>query len=325
MPNYQKKINRQFSVAPMMGCTDPHARYFYRLLNSEVLLYTEMVTTAALLHGDTQKLLAFDAMEHPVALQLGGSDPHALAQCARLGEAAGYDEINLNVGCPSDRVKAGKFGACLMLTPQLVADCVAAMRAAVTIPVTVKCRIGVDQQDSLAALFQFIETVHAAGCTVFIIHARKAWLSGLSPKENRQIPPLMYEYVREVKKQFPMLEIIINGGIRTVTEVQEHLRYVDGVMVGREVYANPWLLVEIAESFSGKINPLSRKAMIELFLPYIEKQLVAGSKLSNLSRHILGLFQGRPGARAWRRYISEHAYQENAGIETVRAALQCVE
>ncbi|EKD70739.1 MAG: hypothetical protein ACD_46C00424G0003 [uncultured bacterium] len=314
---------RLISIAPMMNCTDRHNRYFLRLIAPHVLLYTEMITTGALIHGDCTRFLAFDPLEHPVALQLGGSEPDKLAYCARLGEEFGYDEINLNVGCPSNRVKAGRFGACLMLEPDLVAECVAAMHSAVKIPVTVKCRIGVDQQDSYAALVQFIEKVAQAGCHIFVIHARKAWLTGISPKQNRDIPPLQYDIVKNIKQDFPHVSIIMNGGIKTLHDIQRHLQYVDGVMIGREAYANPYFLAAIEEQFFAK-SVLTRHTIIKKFIPYIQVQLRNKVKLSSITRHILGLYQGQKGARIWRRYLSENAHQLNAGIEVINEALQYV-
>ena len=314
---------RLISIAPMMNCTDRHNRYFLRLIAPHVLLYTEMITTGALIHGDRARFLAFDPLEHPVALQLGGSEPDKLAYCARLGEEFGYDEINLNVGCPSNRVKAGRFGACLMLEPDLVAECVAAMHSAVKIPVTVKCRIGVDQQDSYAALVQFIEKVAQAGCHIFVIHARKAWLTGISPKQNRDIPPLQYDIVKNIKQDFPHVSIIMNGGIKTLHDIQRHLQYVDGVMIGREAYANPYFLAAIEEQFFAK-SVLTRHTIIKKFIPYIQVQLRNKVKLSSITRHILGLYQGQKGARIWRRYLSENAHQLNAGIEVINEALQYV-
>ena len=295
------------AVAPMLDWTDRHDRYFLRLIAPDVLLYTEMITTHALVHGDRDYLLKFNAAEKYVALQLGGNDAVDLARCAAWGAKAGYDEINLNVGCPSARVKSGQFGACLMLTPEVVAEGVFAMRAATHLPVTVKCRIGVDEHDSYAQLKQFIETVAAAGCDRFIIHARKAWLSGLSPKQNREIPPLCYEVVWRIKQDFPQLTIIINGGIKTLAHIQEQLPYVDGVMIGREAYANPFFLAEIQNHFWGN-GATSRAQVIERLLPYIEQELKTQTKLSNITRHILGLFHGQPGAAAWRRTISESAH-----------------
>lgn len=315
-------MDRRIAVAPMMNCTDRHERYFLRLLSAHTLLYTEMVTTAALIHGDAQHLLQYDPLEHPLALQLGGSHPSELSYCARLGEDAGYDEINLNVGCPSDRVQSGKMGACLMLEPQQVADCIASMRHAVQIPVTVKCRIGVDNQDSYETLSQFIKTVAIAGCQVFIVHARKAWLKGLSPKENREVPPLHYDRVRQLKQDFPHLTIIMNGGIKTLSAIEEHLQVVDGVMIGREVYSNPYFLAEIEKQyFSSEKSLSSREQIIQDLLPYIHRQLADKVKLSNITRHILGLFHGQQGAKQWRRYLSEQVHQSEAGIEVIEAAL----
>jgi len=316
-------LNRLISVAPMMNCTDRHARYFLRLIAPSVLLYTEMITSEALIHGDYARLLAFDSLEHPVALQLGGSEPSKLKRSAQLAEDFGYDEVNLNVGCPSHRVKAGRFGACLMLEPDRVAECVSAMCAAVKIPVTVKCRIGVDHEDSYEKLAGFVQKVSEAGCRVFIIHARKAWLTGISPKQNREIPPLQYEVVRQIKRDFQALSIVINGGIKTVKDVEEHLPYVEGVMIGREAYSNPYFLAALQEKFF--LTPsVSRKAVIEKFIPYIQDQLKNKVKLSSVTRHILGLYQGQKGARIWRRYLSERVYGLHAGIEIIQEALQYV-
>ncbi len=314
--------NRLISIAPMMDCTDRHDRYFLRLLSPHVLLYTEMITTGALLHGDYQRFLAFDPAEHPLALQLGGSNPHQLARCAQMGEEFGYDEINLNVGCPSDRVKSGHFGACLMLSPNLVADCIAAMTAAVKIPVTIKCRIGVDEQDSYKQLVHFITLNAQAGCKVFIIHARKAWLNGLSPKENREIPPLRYDIVRQIKQDFPHLSIVLNGGIKTTATIEEQLQSVDGVMIGREAYSNPYWLAVLEKTFFSTEKPLiTRPAVIEKLIPYVEKQLHNKVKLSSITRHILGLFMGQPGARTWRRVLSENAHKNHIDAQLLRVAM----
>ncbi len=319
-------LNRLISIAPMMDWTDRHERYFLRLISPHVLLYTEMITTAALIHGDYHRLLAFNSFEHPVALQLGGSDPQQLAYCAKLGEDFGYNEINLNVGCPSDRVQSGHFGACLMLSPQLVADCVAAMQAVVKIPVTVKCRIGVDDNDSYQDLMHFVTLISQAGCKVFIMHARKAWLNGLSPKENREIPPLRYDIVHQIKKDFPELTIIINGGIKTIATIQEQLLYTDGVMIGREAYSNPYFLAEIEEKyFSSPESIATRQKVIEKFIPYVEEQLRNKVKLSSMTRHILGLFMGQKGARIWRRTLSENSHKPQASAELVREALLAME
>lgn len=311
----------------MLDWTDRYCRYFLRLISSHVLLYTEMVTTGAILHGNRARFLDFDPSEHPVALQLGGSEPEALAQCAKLGETWGYDEINLNVGCPSDRVQSGRFGACLMLTPELVADCVKAMRDQVTIDVTVKHRIGVDDQDSYQALSDFVGKVSEAGCETFIVHARKAWLQGLSPKENREIPPLHYETVHQLKRDYPDLQIIINGGITTLEQVEENLKQVDGVMIGREAYNNPWILSQ-ADSliYASEGSPASRHQIIESMIPYIDQELSAGTPINRITRHILGLFQGLPGAKKWRRMLSEEAHKAGADSSLIlRAAAQVVE
>ncbi len=309
----------------MMDWTDRHCRYFLRLISHHALLYTEMVTTGALVHGDRIRFLAHHSSEHPLALQLGGSHPEELALCAQIAEDYGFDEVNLNVGCPSNRVQSGRFGACLMAEPQLVAECVAAMAQATQIPVTVKTRIGIDEQDSYEALSSFISTVAQAGCRTFIIHARKAWLQGLSPKENREKPPLRYDVVRAIKRDFPQLEVMINGGITTLKEVSEHLELLDGVMIGRAAYHNPYLLAPVDQRFYGDFRALpTRHEIIEAFLPYAAEQLARGVYLSRMTRHILGLFQGQPGARAWRRYLSENAHRPGAGIEIIREALQRV-
>ncbi|MCG7941624.1 MAG: tRNA dihydrouridine(20/20a) synthase DusA [Candidatus Thiodiazotropha taylori] len=323
----ETRLNRRLSVAPMLDWTDRYCRYFLRLISSHVLLYTEMVTTGAILHGNRARFLDFDPSEHPVALQLGGSEPEALGQCAKLGEARGYDEINLNVGCPSDRVQSGRFGACLMLTPELVADCIKAMRDQVTIDVTVKHRIGVDDQDSYQALCDFVGKVSEAGCETFIVHARKAWLQGLSPKENREIPPLHYETVHQLKRDYPDLQIIINGGITTLEQVEENLKQVDGVMIGREAYNNPWILSQ-ADSliYASEGSPASRHQIIEAMIPYIDQELSAGTPINRITRHILGLFQGLPGAKKWRRMLSEEAHKAGADSGLIRrAAAQVIE
>ena len=306
----------------MLDWTDRHCRFFHRLLTKEAILYTEMVTTGAILYGDPARQLRFNSQEHPVALQLGGSEPQELAQCARIAQDYGYDEINLNVGCPSERVQKGAFGACLMAEPQLIAECVSAMQAAVAIPITVKNRVGIDDQEDYADLHHFIDTVSQAGCQTFIIHARKAWLKGLSPKENREIPPLRYDLVYQIKQAFPALEIIINGGITTLEQCQQHLQHVDGVMVGREAYHNPWLLAQVDPLLYGTPAPLeSRQAALLAMLPYVQAQLDAGVPLGHISRHLLGLFQGMPGARAFRRLISENAHKPDAGVKLLRDAL----
>ena len=307
-------------VAPMMDWTDRHCRFFHRLLSPHALLYTEMVTAPAVLHGDRARLLGFDPAEHPVALQLGGSEPHELAAAARVGESLGYGEINLNVGCPSDRVQSGRFGACLMREPTLVADCIAAMRAAVSIPVTVKCRLGVDEQDEYEDLERFVETVRETGCDVFVVHARKAWLEGLSPKENRDIPPLNYARVYRLKRDFPDLTVVINGGIARVADVHEHLQHVDGVMLGRTAYHEPYRLAEIEHEIFGTPLP-DRDAVLAQLKPYVEAHLARGDRLQHITRHILGLYQGLPGARAFRRLLSERAHRADAGYEVVEQAI----
>jgi tRNA-dihydrouridine synthase A len=309
----------------MMDWTDRHDRFFLRLISRHALLYTEMVTTGAVLHGDRGRLLGFHSAEHPVAVQLGGSEPAELAEAARIAEGFGYDEVNLNVGCPSDRVQSGRFGACLMLEPDLVARCVEAMRGAVSVPVTVKCRIGVDDQDPEAALPAMARAVREAGCETLIVHARKAWLQGLSPKENRDVPPLDYPLVYRLKQAMPEMEIIINGGITTLDEVEAHLAHVDGAMLGRAAYQNPYVLAEVDERFYGDAHPpLSRHDVLEAFLPYVQKELAQGTHLHAMSRHILGLFQGQPGARAFRRHISENAPRPGAGVDVIREAMALV-
>lgn len=315
----------RFCVAPMLDWTDRHDRYFLRLISRSAVLYTEMVTSHAILHGDQDRHLAFDASEHPVALQLGGSEPEDLARCAKIAADYGYDEINLNIGCPSDRVQSGRFGACLMAEPELVADCVAAMQAAVDIPVTVKSRIGIDHQDDYPSLQAFIARQAAAGCRLFIVHARKAWLQGLSPKQNREIPPLHYDYVYRLKQDFPDLDFVINGGIQNLDEVDQHLQHVDGVMLGRQVYHEPYTLAEVDQRYAGSTQPIpTRMEVLEAFLPYVEAQLSQGQRLQSMTRHILGLFQGLPGARRWRRHLSENAYKKEAGPELILAAARWV-
>lgn len=306
----------------MLDWTDRHCRYFHRLISQHAFLYTEMVTTGALIHGDHHRFLQFNAAEKPVAFQLGGSNPRELAICARMVEDYGYDEVNLNVGCPSDRVQNGRFGACLMAEPELVAECVAAMGQAVSIPVTVKSRIGIDDRDSYEELVHFVSTVADAGCGTFIIHARKAWLSGLSPKQNRDIPPLRYDIVYQLKKDFPELEIILNGGITTLDQAEDILENVDGVMVGREAYHNPYLLADVDRRFFGESKaPLSREAVLRSFIPYMREQLEDEVRLSSISRHILGLFHGEYGARGWRRHISENVCKPGADIHVILDAL----
>ena len=314
----------QLSVAPMMDWTDRHCRYFHRLLSPRARLYTEMVTSAALVRGGQLRLLEHSQQEHPVALQLGGSDPRELAQAACLGATAGYDEINLNVGCPSDRVQSGRFGACLMREPLLVGDCVRAMRDALAdsnrhVPVTVKCRIGVDDQDDYADLQHFTETMLEAGVGVLVVHARKAWLQGLSPKENREIPPLDYARVYRLKREFPELVVVINGGIATVGQVQTHLANLDGVMLGRAAYHDPWLLARLEHALHGEPLP-SRDEVLRHMRPYVEAELARGTAMKHISRHLLGLYQGEPGARAFRRTISEGAHLPGAGWDLLEQA-----
>lgn len=317
---------RRFSVAPMMDWTTSDCRVFHRLFSDHTLLYTEMVTTGALIHGDAARHLDYHASEHPVALQLGGSNPSELAQCARMAEEWGYDEVNLNVGCPSDRVQNNMIGACLMAHPQLVAECLGEMRAAAGIPVTVKHRLGIDDLDSFEHLHQFVETVRQSGCTSFTIHARKAILQGLSPKENRDIPPLIYDHVYRIKALYPELEIIINGGIKTLAECDQHLERVDGVMIGREAYQNPWpLLSEVDQRYFSIDRPArSRMDIAEAFIPYLEQRLAEGAPLYAVAKHLLGLFHGQRGGKQFRRYLSENGHAREAGVDTFRAALALV-
>jgi tRNA-dihydrouridine synthase A len=311
----------RFSIAPMMEWTDRHCRFFHRLLTRRALLYTEMITTGAVLRGDRARLLGFDAAEHPVAVQLGGSDPRALAEAAHICADLGYDEINLNVGCPSDRVREGRFGACLMAEPQLVGDCVAAMKAAVAVPVTVKCRIGIDEQDPEESLDTLTSIVAAAGLDALIVHARKAWLDGLSPRENRDIPPLDYDRVYRLKRAWPKLHISINGGIASVEQAAAHLSNVDGVMMGRAAYQEPWRLPAVDPLIYNAPAPFaSPKETIEAFIPYVERELARGTRLHAMTRHLLGLFQGVPGARAFRRHIAMQAVKPGAGIAVLREA-----
>jgi tRNA-dihydrouridine synthase A len=310
----------------MMDWTDRHCRFFHRLLTRRALLYTEMVTAEAILHGDRDRLIAFSPEEHPVALQLGGSDPARLAQAAAIGAGYGYDEVNLNVGCPSDRVQEGRFGACLMAEPALVGECIAAMRARVAVPVTVKCRIGIDEQDSEAGLERFVATVAEAGCRTFIVHARKAWLAGLSPKENREVPPLDHGRVWRLKAAHPELEIVLNGGIASLDEAEAHLAKVDGVALGRAAYQNPYLLAEVDRRLFGETGvPPSRSTVLEALITYTDRHLAAGGRLNNIARHILGLFHGRPRARAFRRHLSELGPREGAGVGVLKDAMRLVE
>lgn len=320
-----KELNRRFCVAPMLDWTDRHCRYFHRLLTKKSVLYTEMVTTGAILHGDSKRFLSFNPEEQPLALQLGGSSPNELAECCRIAESYGYDEINLNVGCPSDRVQNGRFGACLMASPELVAECLNTMQNAVSIPVTVKHRIGIDDQDSYEQLSRFVEIVSAAGCSTFIVHARKAILAGLSPKQNRDIPPLIYPFVYQLKADFPELEIIVNGGIRSISESQEHLTHVDGVMMGREAYQNPYILAQVDKALYGTdTESISRYEVIEAICEYTDRELAQGAQLGWITRHILGLFQGQPGAKRFRRYISENAFKPGANSHVIRAAVEAM-
>ncbi|MBN8978288.1 MAG: tRNA dihydrouridine(20/20a) synthase DusA [Rhizobiales bacterium] len=317
--------SHRFTVAPMMDWTDRHCRVFHRLLTRRARLYTEMVTTGAVIHGDRARLLGFDASEHPVALQLGGSNPADLATAAKIGEDFGYDEINLNVGCPSDRVKEGRFGACLMAEPDLVADGVAAMKRAVRIPVTVKCRIGIDDQDPEAALDRLARAVVAAGADMLIVHARKAWLNGLSPKENRDIPPLDYDRVYRLKAAMPDVPIVINGGIGTIEEAKRHLEHVDGVMLGRAAYQDPWRLLAVDRDIFGEASPHDDMiAALEAMMPYIAEQLARGTRLHAITRHFVGAFHGIPGARAFRRHLSVHGVKPDAGVDVLRDALALV-
>lgn len=306
----------------MMDWTDRHDRFFLRQISRHAVLYTEMVTTGAVINGDRERLLGFSPEEHPVAVQLGGSDPDELAESARICESMGYDEINLNVGCPSDRVQKGKIGACLMAEPELVAECVARMQHAVSIPVTVKSRTGVDDLDSYEHLVRFVDTVAAAGCSTFIIHARKAWLQGLSPKQNREIPPLHYDRVYQIKQDFPELEVVINGGITSLELSQKHLKYVDGVMIGREAYHNPYVLAEADRLLFGDDKPCpSREELVEVMTHYTERHIASGGRFNQVSRHLLGLFHAQPGGRLWRRFLSEKGNRSDATAELLRQAL----
>ncbi|MDZ7871447.1 MAG: tRNA dihydrouridine(20/20a) synthase DusA [Rheinheimera sp.] len=314
-------MNHKFSVAPMLDWTDKHCRYFHRKLSHHAVLYTEMVTTGAILFGQGD-YLSFNEEEHPVVVQLGGSDPEAMAKSALLCQQRGYDAININVGCPSDRVQNGMFGACLMAQPEQVAACVSAMRAVVDIPVTVKTRIGIDDSDDMQFLTDFVGIVSESGCSQFIIHARKAWLQGLSPKENREVPPLNYPRVYQLKQQFPDLDIAVNGGVKTVEECLAHLQYLDGVMVGREAYTNPLLLAQIDHALYGdpRAVPTPHQLVREM-LPYIELQMQQGARFWHIARHMLGIFQGVPGARLWRRHLSETGHLPTSGPEVMLAAL----
>lgn len=320
-------LDRRLSIAPMMEWTTRDYRYLMRLITHHTLLYTEMITAAAIIHGDRERLLGFHKIEGPIAVQLGGSDPALLAQAARYCEEFGYDEINLNVGCPSDRVQSGSFGACLMASPKLVAECIAAMQAEVNIPVTVKTRIGIDEQDDYEFLRSFIDTVAATGCSHFIIHARKAFLQGLSPRENRDVPPLIYDRAYQVKKDFPQLEISINGGIQTLADAQTHLKQVDGVMIGRAAYHHPWRFSEADEIIFQKERPATAKdahSVVQAFIPYVEARYTEGTHPKHVLRHIFNIFQGVPGARAFRRYLSTHAHLADATPQVLLDALALV-
>lgn len=321
-----QNVSHRFCIAPMMDWTDRHCRYFHRLLSRHARLYTEMITAAAIIHGKRDMLLAYAPAEHPVALQLGGADPARLAEAARIGADYGYDEINLNVGCPSDRVQGGRFGACLMADPILVGDCVAAMAAAVDLPVTVKCRIGIDDQDSEADLERFITTVATAGCSIFIVHARKAWLQGLSPRQNREIPPLDYGRVWRLKAAHPELTIIINGGVGDLDTGADQLRHVDGVMIGRAAYETPYLLADVDSRMFGEARLAPTRAeIVEQLLPYIGAHISHGGRLNNVTRHILGLYHGRPHGRFFRRHLAQHGCKSDVDENVLREALSLVE
>ncbi len=320
-------FNRRLSIAPMLDCTDRHERYFLRLLSKHILLYSEMVTTNALLHTDPDQFLRHQEFEYPAVLQLGGSNPADLAKCSKMVEESGFQEVNLNCGCPSDRVQNGNFGACLMKDKNLVADCFKAMQDAVSIPVSIKCRIGVDEFDSWEFFRDFIGTIADAGCRIFIIHARKAWLKGLSPKENREVPPLNYDTVHRLKAEMPQLNISINGGIKTLDQTLELLQDLDGVMVGREAYENPWFLRDADERIFNDANaakPESRKALLEAYLPYVEMETARGTPATILVRHLYGLFNGKPGARKYRQYLGENAPKTNNPAEMIRRAMDLV-
>ncbi|HEY6255703.1 MAG TPA: tRNA dihydrouridine(20/20a) synthase DusA [Xanthobacteraceae bacterium] len=321
----QLNQGHRFCIAPMMEWTDRHCRFFHRLMTRRARLYTEMVTTGAVLHGDRARLIGFDPFEHPLALQLGGSDPLALAQCARIGAEQGYDEINLNVGCPSDRVQEGRFGACLMAEPDHVGECVAAMKAQVKVPVTVKCRIGIDEQDSESALEIFAAAVERAGVDALVVHARKAWLKGLSPRENRDVPPLDYGRVYRLKAAHPRLTVVLNGGIVSLADAAAHLAFVDGVMMGRAAYQEPWRLIEVDPLMFDAPAPFDAgKDVAAALIPYIERELMRGTRLSAITRHMLGLFRGVPGARAFRRHLATEAVKPGAGADVLADALALI-
>ena len=313
----------EISVAPMMGWTNKHCRYFHRLISPNARLYTEMVTTGALLHGDTKRFLRFNSSEHPIALQLGGSDPTDLAICSKIGQEYGYDEINFNCGCPSDRVQNGRFGACLMKEPNHVAKCIKAIINAVNIPVTIKCRIGIDEHDSIEFLDNFISNSMNSGCKAFILHARKAWLNGLSPKQNREIPPLNYERVKAIKEKYPHLKIILNGGVTNIKTIQEHQGNLDGFMIGREAYSNPYFLAEIERVIFNNTNILSREEIALAMIQYAQKEAEKyGTPIKSITRHILGLYHHQSGAKAWKRTLSTLPYEENATCEVIEKALK---
>lgn len=320
-----KDLDRKFSVAPMMDWTDRHCRFFHRLMSRNTLLYTEMLTTGAVIHGDRARLLGFDLAEHPVALQLGGSDPRELAVAAKIGADLGYDEINLNCGCPSDRVQNGRFGACLMAEPAHVAACVTAMKEAVQVPITVKCRLGIDDQDTEESLDRFVDGVIASGADALIVHARKAWLQGLSPRENRDVPPLDYSRVRRLKERLGGYPVVVNGGVRTLEEAEEHLRHFDGVMMGRAAYENPSLLLDVDRRLFGEANPRRNASeALEALAPYVERHLGQGGRLHDVTRHLLGLFRAVPGARGFRRHLATEAVKPGAGMAVLRDALALV-
>lgn len=325
LTNAVKPIDRTISIAPMLDWTDKHCRYFLRQISKHSLLYTEMVTTGAIIFGKGD-YLAFNQQEHPVALQLGGSSPVDMARCAVLAQQRGYDEVNINVGCPSDRVQNGRFGACLMAEPETVAECISAMQKEVDIPVTVKSRIGIDEMDEYQDLTRFIDVAANAGCDTFIVHARKAWLKGLSPKENRDIPPLLYERVYHLKEEFPNLHISINGGVKTLDDAALHLSYIDGVMIGREAYSNPYILAEVDSKFCHDNHSIpSRHDIVRSMIEYADQQIDQGARVWNVARHMLGLFQGQPGARIWRRYLSQNGTQKGADSSLLKDALEVLD
>ena len=314
---------KYISVAPMMDWTDRHCRYFMRLINPDVHLFTEMIVVDSILHGDHKKLLSYDQSEHPVVLQLGGNDPLKMRRAAEIGAKSGFDEININVGCPSDRVKSGSFGACLMAKPQIIAECVQSIKEITDIPVSVKSRIGIDDQDSYEFLYDFIKTVNNSGCETFIIHARKAILSGISPKQNLSIPQLNYDRVYRIKSDFNHLRIVLNGGLNDIQDCINHLKVMDGIMIGRHAYRNPWFLNKIKRAIqhSDDDEVITRRDIVEKMYPYIEEQLKEGTKLRNITRHMLGLFSNQPGAKFWRSYISQNSSRDEAGVEVLQNAL----